>query len=176
MIKPNRSLPFVSVFACAAAMLSPAAQPAEEISYEMTSYVDRPGGPELLDGHYQAAIAAASRRRAGEVHDALVAVTNLCVAYTVTQKFSLAEAACDDALTFAKRVDSRRYSGARKAAETAKALSNRGVLRAVSGAETEAARDFRQAADMNRAWNIPTRNLLRLEREPGLRLGMARSD
>jgi hypothetical protein len=143
-------------------------------SLEMSSYSNAPGGPEIEARDFDAAIAAASSpmwRHDSEM--ALIASTNLCVAYTVKHELEAAEAACAEALTLAKSAD--RVPGSRmvKNEATARALSNRGVLRALAGDSLRAADDFRKAEHMSRSWGTPSRNLAYLESLPANRLAMA---
>lgn len=147
---------------------------AEEPSYQMSAYWDRPGGPEVLAGDYAAAIAAASARAASTDSIAnLVAATNLCVAYTMKASLDAASTACDRAVQLATAVDTVGIRGVRVMAATSRALSNRGVLRALKGDWTGAVQDFRRAADLSGHWSAPGRNLARLETTPAYRLARA---
>jgi hypothetical protein len=132
-------------------------------SLEMISYSNAPGGAEIVAGDYDAAIAAAaSRLWRLNTESALIASTNLCVAYTVKGELAAAERACDEALSRARSIDrASRASGRRvtPGEATARALSNRGVLRARVGDALLAAADFREAAHMSGVWAVPTRNL-----------------
>jgi hypothetical protein len=108
-----------------------------------------------------------------DLEGALVAATNLCVAYTVTRELDRAFEACAEALTLARRVDKGTSARFRSTA-TARALTNRGVLRAVSGDTLGAAADFREAARSS-DWAAPSRNLAYLESSPAHRLALARA-
>ncbi|HEY5565755.1 MAG TPA: hypothetical protein VIM81_00735 [Gammaproteobacteria bacterium] len=145
-------------------------------SLEMSSYSNSPGGKEIEARDFDAAIAAATRPSRGfDSEEALIASTNLCVAYTVTRELDAAETACAEALTLAVRAD--RVPGTRipKSEARARALTNRGVLRALTGDSLGAAADFRQADRLSRAWDAPSRNLEYLESSPAHRLPMARA-
>jgi hypothetical protein len=151
------------------------ASAASAASLEMGSYLNAPGGVEIEAGDYDAAIASAlSPAWRHDVEGALIAATNLCVAYTIKRELEGAFAACEEALTHARRVD--KATGARlRASATARALTNRGVLRAVTGNSIGAASDFREAARSSGKWGAPTRNLAYLESSPTHRLAMARA-
>ena len=144
--------------------------------FEMGSYLDAPGGQEIEAGDYDAAIALAS----GPMwrHDAeteLGAATNLCVAYTVKSEFKAAEGACAEALTLARRADKATGARLRGNLSTARALTNRGVLRAVTGDSLSAARDFRAAERLGGEWDAPSRNLAYLESSPEYRVAMTQT-
>jgi hypothetical protein len=145
-------------------------------SLEMGSYSNAPGGLEIEAGDFDAAIASALNPIwRHDVEGALVAATNLCVAYTIKRELEGAFAACEKALTLARRVD--KATGARfRESAAARALSNRGVLRAVTGDSIGAADDFRKAARTSGKWAAPSRNLAYLETSPAHRLAMARGN
>jgi hypothetical protein len=148
---------------------------ASAASLEMGSYSNAPGGKEIEAGNYDAAIVLASMPIARhDLEGALIAATNLCVAYTVTRELDHAYEACAEALTLARRVDKATSARFRSAA-TARALTNRGVLRAVSGDTLGAAADFREAARSSGNWAAPSRNLAYLESSPAHRLALARA-
>ena len=133
---------------------------------EMISYSNAPGGAEIAAGDYDAAIAAASGRLWRlNTDSALIASTNLCVAYTMTREIAAAEAACAEALALARSVDraSRNSGRVTQPEATARALINRGVLHAVAGDPLLAAADFREAGRVSGAWEVPQRNLELLE-------------
>jgi hypothetical protein len=139
----------------------------------MGSYSNAPGGKEIEAGNYDAAIVLASTRAPHDLEGALIAATNLCVAYTIKRDLDGAYDACAEALTLARRVD--KATSTRRATATARALTNRGVLRAVSGDTLGAAADFREAARSSSDWAAPTRNLAYLESTPAHRLALARA-
>lgn len=135
-------------------------------SLEMISYSNAPGGAEIAAGDFDAAIAAATGRlwRLNS-ESALIASTNLCVAYTMKRQIDAAEAACAEALSRARSADraSRNSGRTTKAEATARALTNRGVLHAVAGDPLLAAEDFRAADRASGVWDVPGRNLESLE-------------
>jgi hypothetical protein len=135
---------------------------ADPISYEMVAYTDGVGSDKLFARRYEDAIATVSTYRGETLEDRLIASTNLCVAYTSVRDFAAADDACSSALKIARRVDVVPGSRLRHNTETAKALSNLGVLKALQGDIGGAASDFRKAARMTR-WDGPQRNLAYLE-------------
>jgi hypothetical protein len=145
----------------------------DKISYEMASYSDWPGGEEIAARDYDAAIAKARRHAWLDDTTALVATTNLCVAHTVKRELPAAAVACTKALSLARRVDSGTHAKHPRESATAKALLNRGVLRAVSGDSLGAASDFRTAAGLRTAREAAVRNLAALEASPAHRLALA---
>ncbi|HEY8519893.1 MAG TPA: hypothetical protein VIN61_07430 [Gammaproteobacteria bacterium] len=163
-----------SALACALAAAAASAS-AAELRYEMAFYEERPGGPQIAGGDYAAAIAEAARRvRSRDLETALVAATNLCVAHTVRGELAAAAPRCDDAVRLARRMDDGRFARTGAHATTARALSNRGVLRAMTGDTGGAAADFVAAMRRTRAWDAPGRNLARLERDAQDRVARAR--
>lgn len=173
MVNSNRTRGLLSAATCVTALLSIELAVGEP-AYEMGAYTNRPGGRQLLAGNYDAAIESASSTIwSRNETDALVAQTNLCVAHTVKREFTEAYDACDEALTLAKRAD-RSYARLRRS-EMAKALTNRGVLRAISGDAIGAARDFREAAGLGSKWSAPSRNLAHLESSAAYRLAVAQA-
>lgn len=137
-----------------------------ETRYEMISYSDSVSGRRLAAHDYDGAIEHALkhvRLRNDEIR--LIENTNLCVAYTMTARYAEAHEACDSALQAARRIDEA-YSPAKlpRRIETAKAMTNRGVMRAMSGDMSGAAEDFKTAtAAMRGGSSAPKRNLEHLE-------------
>ncbi|MBN1239259.1 MAG: hypothetical protein JXB36_12215 [Gammaproteobacteria bacterium] len=150
---------------------------AAEASYEMTAYVESLSGRRAASGDYGGAIEYASRRAAvRDPETRLIESTSLCVAYTMTGSFDEAHAACEDALESAQRVDDRAsHMTFRSESETARAMSNRGVLKAVTGDMAGAEDDFRAASTMSGGSNASGRNLAHLEGAVADRLAMAQS-
>lgn len=155
----------------------PAAADAAERAFEMKAYVDYAGGRQVIAGDYAVAIQAASRAAEQDGERGMIANTNLCVAFTKTGQFARAEAACTRALTLAERsrvsVPLLRYGYDVRQQDIVTALSNRGVLRAVSGDPLGAARDFREATGVaGTAVDVPRRNLTYLEASVADRVAM----
>jgi tetratricopeptide (TPR) repeat protein len=135
------------------------AQAAEAPSaYVMTVILDQAQGDQLLRGSYGQAIesltADSKRPRFAENN-------NLCVAYTKTNNLPEAEQACSAALRNSKPLFGL-YDLARKT-DHAVALSNRGVIHAVSGDLERAKQDFRAAIKVNRYLTAAAENLAILE-------------
>ena len=172
MTKLNGTLKFIATCLGTCALAATAAA-AEATSYEMGAYTNAPGGGEIAKGDYAAAIAAAQHVPMPDSEAHLIAATNLCVAYTVTGALDKAASACDRALSLAKIAESSIRSIATSREATIRALTNRGVLRAVSGDSIGAAADFRAAARMSRSWPAPSRNLAYLESLPADRVARA---
>lgn len=163
------SVPFWSTALCSVALLAPVADAAA--AYEMESYSDWPGGSEIAARDYESAVRSASAGAASmSSTTALVAATNLCVAYTVQGELAPAAAACDRALELAKSEDNVHGKRLGRHLATAKALTNRGVLRAVGGDRERAAADFRKAAALQGTGTAPERNLAYLESRPADRV------
>jgi Flp pilus assembly protein TadD len=167
MPKNNGKRLFKTIAATAMALVSSSglAQAPERL-YEMKTYVDFPAGRDVIAGNYAKAIKAAGRSADRRGETGMIANTSLCVAFTKTGRFADAENACTRAVSLAERSGRRPslwlYSHASRQQDIATALSNRGVLHAVSGNAAAAARDFREAARLVRA-DAPRHNLARLE-------------
>lgn len=145
---------------------------AADTSFELGSYLNSPGGKQIAARDYAGAIKSASSAGGLSAIEPLVAATNLCVAHTATGAFAEAREACKRAVELAHRED--RISG-RFPSETAssRALSNRGVLRALTGDSAGAAGDFREAAKLRAPWSAAERNLAYLESSPVYRVAQA---
>jgi tetratricopeptide (TPR) repeat protein len=142
-----------------------------EQRYQMSAVANRDHGDDVLAGRYQKAILLNRtyaklilRNSDPERVFPYPVSTNLCVAHTKIGKLDEAEAYCDAAV---KAAEIGAESGHRKDIdyqdEWATALSNRGVLRALSGDEAGARADFASAMLLNSEWKVPAANLARLE-------------
>lgn len=146
---------------------------ASESSYEMISYLESPSGRLVAAGEHARAIDFATKRLRGSPEDLLVEHTNLCIAYTATRDYVKARRSCDAALALAREVDaSRTQRGFHADVETAKAMTNRGVLKALTGDVGGAAEDFTAATAMFGALDAPERNLARIDGAMTDRLAM----
>jgi hypothetical protein len=173
MLARKKTLLLLSA-AVANGALSLSARADGKSSLELGYYSNWPGGKDLAAHDYAAAIAAASEVGVGaDSTTALVAATNLCVAYTMTKAFRLAVESCDAAVTLARQVDGPAARSVSPPGATARALSNRGVLRALSGDLTGAARDLQSAARSQGRSTTPERNLEYLASSPQYRERMA---
>ena len=159
--------------ACAGGFLlcSASALQAEEqrLYYTLTAIEDVSYGEEVVAGDYDTAIesilSSAKLRRNG-----FEAQTNLCVAYTRSGDFEKADASCNAALAaLGKRsrpataalLDPSRSRRVRER-YLALALSNRGVLRAITGKPELARNDFEQAAELKFGLDVADVNLAKL--------------
>lgn len=150
---------------------------ADETSFELRYYANQPGGNELAAHDYAAVIAAASwAERAGDPLTALIGSTNLCVAYTMTGALKRASKSCDAAVTLARQFDAPAAHKLTPDSATARALSNRGVLRALRGDLLGAVSDLRAAGKGVGSSPLPTRNLAHLESSPVYRERVALAD
>jgi len=154
----------MTIAAAAAALTHPAAQAADS-QYEMISYKEHSSSRALVEGDYTTAIELVlSKGRPRGMEDRLAAATNLCVAYTLKGDFVEAGSVCETALELAERIDEDVSIGAfRSEAATGVAMTNRGVLRALSGDMPGAASDFREAVAMKSTPRASARNLANLE-------------
>lgn len=158
---------FLSAALTAGLLLAPEPGIAEQ-AYEMKVYANSPGGRQVLDENYASAIKAAKRKAGKGGETGIAANLTLCAALTKTGQLEDAEIACTKAVTLAERRKVNRplplYGYDTRQQDFATALSNRGVLRAVSGDPDGAARDFRDAAKVARtAAEVSRRNLAFLE-------------
>ena len=172
MLTRKESLSLFCALACAS--LSPVTHAEGAAVYELASYSNGPGGKELAMGDYANAMARSSAAGMTDIETRLVAATNLCVAQTASRAFAAARTSCDRAVELARRIDGSEQRGIRRGpSATARALSNRGVLRALSGDPTGAARDLRAAATQSGSWNAAASNLAHLESSPSYRVALA---
>lgn len=151
---------------CASATLH-----AEELGqvYTLTAIEDLSFGEEVVAGNYETAIEGilgSLKSNPGGFE----AQTNLCVAYTHSGEFSKAYESCDAALTaLERRIRRSKVSGftpfqSRRVQEKylALALSNRGVLRAVSGKPDLARKDLIRASGLKFGLDVADANLAKL--------------
>jgi hypothetical protein len=172
MLARKESLSLLCTLACA--FLSARAQAEGAAAYELASYSNGPGGKELAIGDYAATIARTSVAAGPDLLTRMIAATNMCVAQTATRAFAAARTSCDRAVELARQVDGPMQRGIRqRTSATARALSNRGVLRALSGDPTSAARDLRAAAPGSGSWQGAAQNLARLQSSPSYRVALA---
>jgi hypothetical protein len=140
---------------------------AQEVSpsaYRMAVIKDEAYGRVLLSGDYDigiAKISSYSNKRART----FAAKNNLCVAYTLRQKFAEATPACYAALSISERYVRQGNSpiGPYTSRDQALAYSNRGVLRAVTGDFDGARQDFELATKVSADLETAAGNLARLE-------------
>ncbi|MFT4767537.1 MAG: Flp pilus assembly protein TadD [Glaciecola sp.] len=115
--------------------------------YKMAAVSNRARGNVVLAGNYQRAIDALDGKSAKQ----FASSTNLCVAYTMTGELQKADVECDAALKLSE--DKALHQ------DMAIALSNLGVLKAVSGDMNGAQQDFTRALELNRKLSEASENL-----------------
>jgi Flp pilus assembly protein TadD len=148
---------------------------AGETSFELNYYANSPGGTEIAAHDYAGAISAAKAWTAGDPTTALISSTNLCVAYTKTGSFKEASKACDAAVALARGFDAP-ARGVASDSPSSRALSNRGVLRALRGDTAGALSDLRAAGKGPGSSQAPIRNLAYLTSSPVYRERVALAD
>jgi hypothetical protein len=136
-------------------------------AFEMSVVKGQAHGSDVIAGAYDAAIDDITSDERLRKNSFAVA-NNLCVAYTMTMEFEKAEQACDAALSARSRVhgSAQWYTTIpmrNKLRDKAVALSNRGVLRAVSGDAKGAREDFTQSLDIAVLTTAAGDNLARLD-------------
>ncbi len=137
-------------------------------SLVMSVYLDTEGGAKLLAGDYEAAIADIQSRRPSDNMRSLADATNLCVAYTMTQKWAAAESSCTAAINGARSndADDRFDLGAGRAKRLATAYSNRAVFNWMRNARQAAVTDVRRARSLSAGLEFVVRNWMALNGEP----------
>jgi tetratricopeptide (TPR) repeat protein len=143
------------------AAFAPIAQSQENPSaYVMTVVHDQADGAQIIAGAYGEAIESIT---AGKRSKRFAANNNLCVAYTKTNQLAEAAQACTAALRASKASYAAWYDATSKRDFQAVALSNRGVIHAVSGDAEKAGQDFKAAMRLGSALTAPVENLAVLE-------------
>lgn len=132
--------------------------------YVMTVIADKAQGEQVVSGQYEDAIAAITAPKS-QNRDSFAASNNLCVAYTKMNDLAKATAACADALQVSENKFGPWYDAPRMRRDRALALSNRGVIRAITGDDSGARQDFELAIKLGRKLSAPMANLARLEIE-----------
>ncbi|MEM8814252.1 MAG: tetratricopeptide repeat protein [Pseudomonadota bacterium] len=162
-----RSGALLAVALFAAFAIPPAYAHDSQEAYEMTVIRDAAHGRKVVFGKYDEAIAKIKTLK-GHRSKGFFVSNNLCVAYAKTADIDSAARACDEALAVAtkeRRFDSDHLEWVKRR-RTAMALSNRGVLRALSGDRENARQDFQDAIDLNAGLSSPERNLAYLDNKP----------
>ena len=141
---------------------------ADELTYTMTTIVDASYGDQVAAGKYDRAIQKLSA--SSSKSDAFFKATNLCVAYTKVGNFADAAIACDTAVDKAKSMDyekrsqiSRRFQVKTRKTYLAMALTNRGVLHAVTGNVELAHQAFSEALATYEGAAVAKTNLAKLD-------------
>ena len=139
-------------------------------AYTMTVIKDEAYGNRVTSGEYEQAISKITHGGV-RTRDRFADQVNLCVAYAKSKDLESANAACDAALARLKQQERRATRNKKNLlyhdyqSNLALALSNRGVLHAVSGKSERAKADFAAAIELQtRISRIARGNLERLER------------
>jgi hypothetical protein len=153
---------------------SPAVQCQGEVAPKpliLASFTDASGGQALVDGRNDRAFEQLTAKRYFRRSPA--ELTNLCVAHTVVRDWTQAQGACDEAVTRALKVRARagnRFDANRWAADQGAgvALSNRAVMRWLSGDVVAAHNDLEQARDFLPRAGFVAQNLDAAQGQPAL--------
>ncbi len=133
-------------------------------TFRMMAIENLAGGDLVTEGRYAEAIEKITARRVSASDFA--AHNNLCVAYVKTKALDKAAAACEAAIELRSRDADPGYLHSavvrQKLRDRAIALSNRGVLRAITGDVTGARDDFEKSAKLADDIDEPLINLDRL--------------
>ncbi|MDJ0792672.1 MAG: hypothetical protein QNI98_00405 [Woeseiaceae bacterium] len=163
--------------AVALAILAPVATLADDQSampFQMGVVEDQAYGRSIQSGKYELAIGKLTRPGRFS-RGAFPSQNNLCVAYVKTSNLEKAAAACNAAVNESKAREKRATKKSPRSTESrayrsdlAVALSNRGVLRAVSGDASNARADFHAALELDTRYaTFATNNLQRLDSDAG---------
>jgi tetratricopeptide (TPR) repeat protein len=131
-------------------------------AFQMAAVIDRARGDAVLAGNYGRAIEALER--SGRKHFA--SRTNLCIAYTLSGDLAKADAECGAALRLSKDKVEHASDSTRRVArrDVAVALSNLGVVKAVSGDLSGAYQDFTLAVEIDPRMRQADANLQKLRK------------
>jgi len=146
----NRALAILPATAILAA--APAMVLAAPGSYSMVILAHAPEARNLMSGDYAMTMEGIQNLEA-VAYKSFDMYNNLCVGYTITKSFDKAQVACDLALELHADTSRPYYSlmatgmALNKSNRKAVALTNRGVLKAVTGDVTGAAEDFTLATE-----------------------------
>lgn len=162
----------------AALLAAPAHAGDSEPAYTMAVFSDTSYGRKVTSGEYAEAIDRITARKYRR-RNAFEAKTNLCVAYLKSGDLDNAAQSCDAAIALIREKRDKVTGMSRKVfpeelgydAYLAMALSNRGVLYAVSGDRERARTDFEEAIDLKAGPSAPKTNLARLDLAVGQSAG-----
>jgi len=171
-MKPRRALAVVGALIFSSTLTAPAiADRPTSMPYKMTVIEDAAYGRKVTSGDYEQAIRKITddgTRSSGRFADQV----NLCVAYAKSTDLQRAGKACNAAIAHLRKQERRATRDRSKSnpvfrryqRDLAVALSNRGVLLAVSGDAEKAREDFAAAIELQtRVSSIARSNLERLE-------------
>lgn len=153
-----------------ASLMTPVANAAAGPSaFRMLVVDDTSSGRKVLSGDFDAVIDGFSADKV-RVQNTFATYTNICVAYTKSKQVEKAIEACDLAVAHSekvyKQVDESRKSTRTKRQQAredlAVAMSNRGVLFAVSGKDDKAMESFETAVKLDADQRYARANISRL--------------
>lgn len=146
---------------------------AGDAPFTMNAIEDAPSGRAILAGRYSAAIDKIDATR-GSAISRFYAANNLCVAQVMAGERADAVESCELAVTAIREALDSLHPGLDGAVREfayrkylAIALSNRGVLHAVTGRPALARADFDEAAELEAGVRSPELNLARLASAAG---------
>jgi hypothetical protein len=163
MTRAGKRRQFILATAASLALAVPVAQAETETgAFEMVVYTGSTQGKHLIEGDWEAAMAAGET--ASKIRFA--ALNDRCVSLTVARDLDRAEVVCNDAVRAARRSAASHAAGSTargivtdSRTNRAMAFTNRGVLLALQG-EGEAARaDFEAAMGLNASIEAAAANL-----------------
>ncbi|NNF18026.1 MAG: hypothetical protein HKN70_14875 [Gammaproteobacteria bacterium] len=154
------ALAIVATLACQVAL---ATEPAPA-AYRMAAISDQAHGDELIRGDYERVI---EELESASVHRSAKfwVRNNLCVAYTLVKDVEKAMRACEEAVVLSRKVARSRdtLTEQNRLRDIAVALSNRGVIRALTADMVSAKNDFETAIQLRVRLKEPVVNLAKLE-------------
>lgn len=154
----------VGVLGMLVGMFGAAVQADEQPSNYVMNVIDNQAqGEQMISGDYERAIEniiAQARERDNRFAES----NNLCVAYAKTNELQKAAQACDEAVQKTRLPVAIGYYDYRRNEDHSVALSNRGVVRAVSGDIEGAREDFVLALQVNSRLEAPAANLAHLQK------------
>ncbi|MDJ0750070.1 MAG: hypothetical protein QNJ11_11330 [Woeseiaceae bacterium] len=141
--------------------------------FQMGIVVDEAHGRSIQTGNYEKAIARLTQRSPSKLRT-FSSQNNLCVAYVKTAELGKAAETCQAAVDDMKKLEARASKKSRRSlkhrayrSDLAVALSNRGVLFAVSGETARARADFQAAMELgSRYARFAADNLNKLDAVP----------
>lgn len=149
--------------------------------FVFTAYADAAGGAEVIAGRYRAALDELGSDPGSMELDPSAANTNRCVAYSMTLQWQSAHAACDAAVSAARRQRNlpAAWWGQAHAFDDdylALAYANRAVLEWMSGEEAAARKDLAAARQVAPQSDFVAQNLAALATHGEVAQAKARSE
>lgn len=149
---------FITSLAVVMLSSSPLLASAAGAGYKMAVIEDAPGAEYIKAGQFADAIALVQAAKTTNT-EPFYRQVSLCVSYSSTAQFDLAETACNDAVQLAATLQAIPRSAKREM--RALALNNRGVMNLMAGDKVAALHDFMQAVRLDSS-EITLANLERL--------------